>query len=112
MTAIFGKPWNAPVCESATVLETPVGDECFRCAVPIEDGDQGYVIPRLTVNDDYRFDSWHRECFLRSIFGCHEHVRGDDDCKGADCLTGTFPRTPGERRVDALEHWARMEKRR
>lgn len=109
MNMIFGEPWDAPVCETATVVETPVGDSCFWCGAPIEVDDRGHVIPYLGGNGETGFSSWHRECFLRSIFTCHEHRRAEDSgCPGPDCRTGSYARTPGEKRADALKFWANL----
>lgn len=110
MSVIFGEPWDAPVCEFSTVVETPVGDPCFWCEAPIEADDRGHLIPYLGSNSEMGRHAWHRECFLRSIFTCQEHMRraADSVCQGPDCRTGSYARTPGEKRADALEFWANL----
>lgn len=72
----FGSPWpsdwrthgRAPVCEDEdNHVETPLGRDCFRCEQPIEDGDQGVVIPHYAVEEEVDELPWHIECFLQEI---------------------------------------------
>lgn len=69
----FGPSWGAPVCEPATHLPTPVGQECmFRCGKLIVDGDAGMVIPGGDAEGQFRLYAAHRDCFLRDL-GLPDH---------------------------------------
>lgn len=40
----FGESWGAAVCRPETHVETPVGEPCRACGVPIEAGERGVVL--------------------------------------------------------------------
>lgn len=68
----FGEPHDAPVYEETERASTPVGVPCSSCKVPIEDGDDGFLIPDLfTLGVDATIDEspWHRRCLLSEILG-------------------------------------------
>lgn len=65
----FGEPWDAPVCEDTPQAPTPTGQLCFRCKVPIKDGDQGLLIPYAPMTGEPSLEPWHRLCFMREILG-------------------------------------------
>lgn len=69
MTAFFGQPWDAPCCEDSPQAATPLGQECFRCQVPIVAGDQGWLVPYAPVRGAPSLEPWHRACFLADILG-------------------------------------------
>lgn len=102
----FGAPWPSIVCEDGTQIPTPVGMECAWCSVPIEDGDQGVVIPAIRAAGEVTLDPWHKECFLRSTVGSPAHLAGRCSCQGGQ--EGPGPQTPAERLAEAREVWMRM----
>jgi hypothetical protein len=65
----FGESWGAPVCEEARRRETPIGEPCFDCGVPIIEDDQGMLIPHIFAEGQWRLTATHRTCFLRQIIG-------------------------------------------
>lgn len=62
----FGGPWGAIKCDE---IETPVGELCVRCKVPIKEGDQGVVMPLMVNLGTWIPVAEHRECVLESILG-------------------------------------------
>lgn len=71
MNAFFGQPWDAPVCEDAPRAPTPVGHPCLDCGLPIQDGDQGFLIPYVRGPGWVTIEPHHRLCFLLQILGPH-----------------------------------------
>jgi len=61
----------------------PEDASCFRCDESIEDGDSGYLVPHMG-KDGTSEEPWHRECFLRSIFGSVAHQKGECYCFGGE----------------------------
>lgn len=79
---IFGKLWDAPVCDDATQTDTPVGTHCLRCDEPIVQGDQGFVWPMVVGEiEDWTLTAMHRECFMSETCG---HTVGVCTCTGWD----------------------------
>lgn len=93
---IFGELWDAPVCDDAIEVDTPVGVHCLRCDEPVIDVDQGFMFPMAAggVEDRY-ITRWrpfnapedcvttamHRECFMADTMG---HTVGVCSCTGWD----------------------------
>lgn len=73
MNAFFGEPWDAPACEGAPQVPTPVGEERSHCTVPVEDGDRGFMISHVGRDPDGNLAAfampWHRECLMRTTAG-------------------------------------------
>ena len=68
MTQWFGESWGAPVCEPAQHTATPTGEPCAElCGDPIEERDQGFLIPLLREDREPVLLAYHRMCFLRTI---------------------------------------------
>ena len=65
------------------VVDTPVGESCARCQEDIADGDPGYLVPHMDEHGASE-KPWHRECFLRSIFGSVAHQKGECFCFGGE----------------------------
>ena len=78
----FGEHWGAPVCDTATHAETPVGGKCVLCGKRIEEGDRGFLIPELIGRpavsklDPYApvvatvaERPWHLACMMESVLG-------------------------------------------
>lgn len=95
MSQIFGEPWDAPVCEGATRVPTPIGHPCGWCGVLFGLGDRGVAtgVPM------------HRECQLRAVVGSPAHLRGECSCVVGRGAEPAWPATPAEMRAEALEVW-------
>lgn len=103
---VFGRLWDAPVCDDATPVDTPVGVACLRCNEQIIDGDRGFIFPIagdvedrhiINADEDWATTAMHRECFNSEVMG---HIVGVCSCTGWD----TSARATGlevQRRVDA-----------
>lgn len=100
MNPIFGEPWDAPVCEGAPRLPTPVGTPCLWCEVPIADGDQGQMQPLLRADRTTQMVPYHRECLLRAVVGPPGHLWEECSCHGGPHQQ---PQTPEEKRAEAIE---------
>lgn len=89
----FGAPWASGVCDEpdSHQVETPVGQPCGWCQVPIQDGDQGIVIPGPEGPVGH-----HRECMIAGTVG--------HSCGQCGCTEGQ--QTPAQRRQMALDVWA------
>ena len=84
---IFGEPWEAGMCEGATVAPTPVGRPCLYCDEPIDEGDQGvlHTVLFLHGNDGEPItEPLHRECDLRMSLGSIGHLTMRCACEGGD----------------------------
>jgi hypothetical protein len=63
----FGQYRFSAVCDDTQRIAVPVGEVCPGCGHPIEEGDDGYVIP-LLGHDRVEELSWHEDCLsFRSI---------------------------------------------
>lgn len=60
----FGASWGAPVNEFSEQTEVPVGASCQGCSSPVNEGDQGYLIPYMPLVGPPTLEAWHRWCFL------------------------------------------------
>lgn len=111
MNPYFGEPWGAPAIDANTQVPTPVGMACLWCAVPIEDGDRGYMVGCVSTGADgkpyARVEPAHRECHLRAVVGSAAHLDGACTCHGAGPDDG--PQTPADRRAEAIEVWDRVQ---
>lgn len=63
----FGESWDAPVCDPARHMPTPVGDRCVECSDLIEEDDQGMIIPFWDGTAPVMLTSTHLTCFLATI---------------------------------------------
>jgi hypothetical protein len=73
MTAvIFGEPWDAPVCEGATVIKAPIGMPCGLCDVLVVDGDSG-LMQQFVSEESVRVRPVHKECQFRAVVGGFGH---------------------------------------
>jgi hypothetical protein len=61
----FGEYWGAPINECPR-CETPVGEQCTRCARPILDGDKGVTMPAMLADGDTGVAAFHLACFTKS----------------------------------------------
>lgn len=68
----FGESWGAPVNFDCPKCETPEGDPCGRCELPIVEGDRGMVTDGAPSPV-----AFHKDCFLKMIVN-HEHWAGLD----------------------------------
>lgn len=94
MNQIFGEPWDAPVCEGARRVPTPIGQHCWWCNTVFVQGDRGVA----------NGAPMHRECQLRSVVGSMAHLRGECTCVAGPAAP-VGPTTPQEMRAEALEVW-------
>ena len=63
----FGKSWGAPVNEDTPHVPTPTGQPCLDCGDPIEEGDQGFMIPFYRGSGEVTNEAHHRLCFARQV---------------------------------------------
>jgi hypothetical protein len=107
MNAVFGGPWDAPVCDEAIPVDTPCGVDCLRCGEMIAEDDQGFVRPCMgEVEPRYVVEALpmggaltviHRECDLCAMVG---HMVGVCTCTGYDSTSWEAAREV-MRRVEA-----------
>lgn len=93
--AYFGECWNPHIATSHDKAETPVGEPCSYCEEPIEEGDQGIIMPHVeSVVDDKvasaRMRPTHLDCFLRQVLGSVGH-----QLHKCSCFGGTEEDPPG-----------------
>jgi len=79
MTMIFGSVWDAPICEGAVRVPTPVRVFCLSCTERIVDGDQGFLHPTYAERMEPKYivagagtrllTAIHRECQLLHVVG-------------------------------------------
>jgi hypothetical protein len=110
VNAYFGEPWDVPATEGQPRVPTPVGAPCLWCAVPIADGDRGFMIGCARLGDDGKpygtVEPQHRECQMRAVMGSPAHLDGHCTCHGGD--GGERPQAPAEMRAEAIEVWDRI----
>lgn len=104
---IFGGKWDAPICESALEVPTPVGEPCMRCGEEIVEGEQGFmrmVVEPFGIVTSYSHQPIHVECDMVGIVG---HLVGVCTCTGWDTTTREAAREC-ERRFHDKYHRAGM----
>ena len=80
---IFGPVKSIRSTNEIEVVDTPVGQTCARCREDIAAEDPGYLVPHLDENGESE-RPYHRECFLRGVFGSVAHQKGECYCFGGD----------------------------
>ena len=102
----FGKRYAAPVYESTTQTETPVGAHCIHCEEEIVIGDDGFFYANGPVA--------HRECFLRQTVGSVQHQQKLCSCyvPGADGHYDENGMTPREAARAAVKYLESQEGKR
>lgn len=65
----FGKDWGAPVNESCEQAPRPVGELCLDCREPIEEGDDGFLIPFMSMDGGQGEKPHHYRCFVEQVIG-------------------------------------------
>ncbi len=82
-TVFFGERWDAPIVDHAMPAPTPVGQLCYDCGEPVEDGDRGFLRCVVRAGADGQtcgvVEPVHAECDLRSVLG---HTVGICPCTG------------------------------
>jgi len=70
---VFGslhkKPASGPLSDKELV-ETPVGEMCIACEMPVGETDSGFILPFYYVEDDLNKTkevAYHRRCLLKSM---------------------------------------------
>lgn len=61
---IFGRTIGCGTC--IPQVDTPVGEACLRCGVPIKAGDVGILMPH-TLDLDCVEKPWHISCFRAAL---------------------------------------------
>lgn len=79
MNAYFGDHWGAPMLDGLRQVPTPIGEPCFFCSEPIEEGDAG-LFTTVHYTDNTRVQPIHRECNLRMVVGSLGHQRRTCSC--------------------------------
>jgi hypothetical protein len=69
---IFGDPWDAPVCEGATIIATPIGQPCGLCDEALVAGDSG-MMQNFVTAEDAGWRPVHKECQFRAVVGGWGH---------------------------------------
>ena len=106
MNGWFGESWGAPVCQAEQRVPTPVGKQCMWCSEPIAAGDQGHVMPTISIRrsppwwafwrEGWReglknqfqsvphaeLGAYHRYCLTRAVVGSLGHQMGLCPCHG------------------------------
>lgn len=60
-----GRPAHlSPRCQALV----PVG-HCVGCDEPLQDDDQGVVLPLVADTEQYAEVAWHHHCFMRDLLG-------------------------------------------
>ena len=74
----FGEPWPSGICDAGRQVQTPIGEHCELCDVPIGPFDQGSFIGSVRGEEG----AWvpiiapvHRECSLRNVLGGIGHLQ-------------------------------------
>lgn len=85
MTYYFGDSWcNAT--EQGQRIPTPVGSECCWCRESIAEADMGMAMPTAFFEGQEppaeALAFYHKNCFLRTIFGSVGHQRKQCSCFG------------------------------
>lgn len=76
----FGVAWN-PFILSLSKAETPTGEICAWCDEPIEEQNNGLIIPHFGENEAIEH-SYHSECFVRTVVGSTLHQKKQCICFG------------------------------
>lgn len=79
---VFGAPPSPFHAQLGALVPTPVGMPCCWCDEPFVAGDYGLWMPTY-LSETMQYQPWHRECFMRTIFGSAEHQRQECRCYGA-----------------------------
>jgi hypothetical protein len=66
----FGEDWGAEACIAENHVDTPVGESCVECDLPIDDGDIGVVLPYHGSDTLTTHFAYHHVCFMRTILPC------------------------------------------
>ena len=69
----FGESWGAPVCEADEHQPTP-DVPCAGCDVPIQEGDQGVLLPFAGDPGDPPELAYHHGCLMWNLGLSHVHV--------------------------------------
>jgi hypothetical protein len=103
----FGKPWDSPACDDAIAGPTPLGERCQDCQEPIEQGDQGFMIPTVRLGEDGEpvgsLEPTHRECLTRMVVGSIAHLEGRCTCHGIPIKDGREERSIREQGRDTMQ---------
>jgi hypothetical protein len=107
MTMIFGQLWDAPICEDAIKVPTPVRIFCLSCAERILAGDRGFLHPTYAERMEPKYvvagtgsrllTATHRECQMLHEVG---HLVGVCRCTDWD-TNSREAALECQRRVDA-----------
>lgn len=94
---------NAARDDDIEVIPTPVGELCFDCNEPIEDGQWGVAMP-FGDTTGWREVSIHGECEFREIMGGIEHLTAPKDHPVGTCYDNS-PYTRRQSAVLAFQWW-------
>ena len=100
-TSYFGEPWPSGVCDEGERVQTPVGEDCAYCTVPIGPDDQGSLIWWLDEASAYQVPV-HKECSLREVLGGIGHLTNHLRW----CVGEHDPDAGLTRRESSLKVWA------
>jgi hypothetical protein len=86
----FGRGHGAHYESDTRHVATPVGLKCCWCSEPIDEGDDGMLVPAVLLPGKPSRVAYHYECHLRTIVGGVNHQMGRCTC----CPGGTEPPDP------------------
>lgn len=81
MTIFFGESW-CNLTEHGQQIPTPIDSECSWCNEGFVEDEQGIGIPSIDDEQNAIFAFYHKNCFLRTIFGSVGHQRMQCSCYG------------------------------
>lgn len=105
----FGKPWGAPLCREFARVETPT-TPCAWCEEPFTVEDGGVEIPCVGMEPMAPLH-YHVECFMRTIVGGLNHVRGECTCCGGTDDPDPDDMTKREASKAAVDEWIRRNQK-
>lgn len=78
----FGDPWPSVFCMHAPSAPAPLLSKCAWCDEGFIFGEQGVLLPHVGEDGAVVEIAYHKNCFLRTIFGSVGHIQGKCSCQG------------------------------
>jgi hypothetical protein len=71
-------------------IATPLGEACCACGIAIRTGDLGLLLPHIE-SAEVSEKPWHRECFIKSIFGSNNQLKMLTSDSDGNAVIDTLP---------------------